>query len=124
PQNYQHQQTQADPEQNDASETRTAKKLRCDNSANIAEETMRESGQNGSPLSTHHLTNHLSTENAPSINLGWESQNMENMELCISTPSTIRSRASTPTPKPTYSQVTARGRKYNQMDIDQMNSEQ
>ncbi|CAG8821777.1 15280_t:CDS:2, partial [Gigaspora rosea] len=31
-------------------------------------------------------------------------QDMKNMKLCISTPSTIRSRASTPTPKPTYSQ--------------------
>ncbi|RIB27267.1 hypothetical protein C2G38_2160959 [Gigaspora rosea] len=32
-------------------------------------------------------------------------QDMKNMKLCISTPSTIRSRASTPTPKPTYSQA-------------------
>ncbi|RIB13038.1 hypothetical protein C2G38_2327090 [Gigaspora rosea] len=177
PQNHQHQQTQADPEQNNAPETRTAKKLCCDNFADIAEETTRESGQNGSHLSTHHLTNHQSTENAllinpvgdnnqicmiidsvnttitinssltylprtaharpgdtqtasismhrpqhpePNRNRVEESQDMENMKLCISTLSIIRSRASTPTPKLTYSQVTAQGKKYNQMDIDQI----
>ncbi|CAG8517307.1 1271_t:CDS:2, partial [Gigaspora rosea] len=142
PQNYQHQQTQADPEQNDASETRTTKKLRCDNFADIAEETTREKNApsinpvgdnnqictiidsvnttttiNSSPTylpstetssnlnvqephmqdpvipQTASISMHSPQHPEPDGNRVEESQDMENMELCISTPSTIRSRA-------------------------------
>ncbi|CAG8822757.1 17975_t:CDS:2, partial [Gigaspora rosea] len=69
---------------------------------------------------TASISMHRPQHPEPNRNRVEESQDMENMKLCISTLSIIRSRASTPTPKLTYSQVTAQGKKYNQMDIDQI----
>ncbi|CAG8580924.1 12913_t:CDS:2 [Gigaspora rosea] len=146
--------------------TTTAAELPANTSGlRAGRKTTQESRHNGSSPSTHHLTNYQHTENAPSISLVGDnnqictiidsvnttitinssptylpkiprpptcttpntpintiegSQNIKNIELCISIASTIRSRASTPTPKPTYSQVTARGRKYNQIEIDEI----